>query len=97
MSNAAVVLAKRYAGAGGPGPIWVYESEPCPCCDAGRLDGEPCGVCRGTGVLFEDGYRNELQVRALLLHSAGRTEELLDLAEQATTAYMDELQRGEVE
>ncbi|HID30741.1 MAG TPA: hypothetical protein EYP19_12150 [Desulfobacterales bacterium] len=87
---ATIVLGKRY---GGDERGWVYEPEICPACDNGYRDWYPCGVCQGTGKLFEDGYLNEDQLKALTLVYSGEYEKLMDFADMLTAAYVDHIDR----
>lgn len=87
--SAPIVLAKRDGGG-----EWVYEPETCPACDAGYRDDLPCGVCRGTGVLFEDGTYTRDQARALGLARSGDENGLMRLADMLTAEFMDRLLQG---
>ena len=87
MSEKIITLAKRYVGQSGPGPIFIYEPVKCPACEDGRLqvdgyEGAPCGLCRDTGVLFEDGHFNERQARLYAAFIHGDAEERVRAMEE---------------
>jgi len=98
-----IVLAKYRAG-----DDWIYEPEKCPGCQGtGKVlmtFGDPrrpwiseegevdCGLCGGTGELFEDGQYDREAARALWLQANGRVEELEQLTTKATLK-LDELRR----
>lgn len=94
-----IVLAKYPAGAR-PEDGWIYEPEPCPGCygwgqvpiatrDSARPwivhEGEvDCGLCGGSGAVFEDGQYDREAARALWMKANGKTDELEELTVEAT-------------
>lgn len=97
---APIVLAKWPYREGEGQDRWVYESRTCPCCGGEGIapeGGWPCGLCSGTGVVFEDGYYDELAARALSLaasHDPSDRDALLDLCGCADREYQEGLKNG---
>ena len=80
MSDRIIVLAKRYVGHSGPGPIYVYEPVKCPACEGGELEvdgyeGAACGLCQGFGELFADGHYDPFQAKVLAMFASGDDDE----------------------